>query len=413
MTVRENTLLAWRAAAFMIGGALPLILMGRAVLGVWLGLGIVFGLVAMGSSVFKAETWRSALAAPAVRLSVVVLFGLSVSCAFSIDKLYSYSRLAEVGGMMLGGLLLYVVLRDMPTRAINYGLKVMGVLTIVMILLSLADAFSDSQRLSTALHGSKKWNLDSRLNYMSSVFAVLLPYLWVWLHRKWRDGEFMARTFAVPLAILGFLTVFACGGRAGWVAVMVATLMYLVLGGRWHGLVLHRRHWLMLPIVLVAGPVGYGLSRGWDVMLGRLAFWNEGGNGTMMSGRGEIWQFAISHMGDNPITGIGLSAFRKLPLPEHVGAAFSNAHPHNFLIQLFLETGLLGTLPVLALIIVVLAYLWRYAQVNLYGLGGLCSVTAFLVASLANTSIFQAWWLAFFVVSATFGVRLCRLERKS
>lgn len=411
MTVRENTLLAWRASAFMIGGALPLILMGRAVLAAWLLLGIIFGFVAMGAAAYKQEVWSSAFKTPAVRLSVVTLFGLFLSCVFSIDPMYSYGRLAEVAGMMLGGLLLFVVLRDMPTRAVNYGLKVMGVLTIIVILFSLADAFSDSQRLSTALHGSRKWNLDSRLNYMSSVFAVLMPYLWVWLHRKWRDGEFMARAFALPVAILGFFTVFTCGGRAGWVAILVAAVLYLILGGLWHGLVLHRRHWLMVPLVVIAGPIGYGLSRGWDVMLGRLQFWNEP-NGEFMSGRGNVWQFAMDHMGDNPITGIGLSAFRKLPIPEGVELS-SNAHPHNFLIQLALETGIVGTLPALAVVVVVLAYLWRYAQVNLYGLGALCSVVAFLVASLANTSIFQAWWLAFFIVSAIFGVRLCRLERKS
>jgi O-antigen ligase len=411
VTVRENTLLAWRAAAFLIGGALPMILMGRAVLAVWLGLGLIFGLVAMGRSAFAAETWSSALRTTGVKISGVLFFGLTVSCAYSIDAAHSYSRLLEVSGIMLAGLLLYVILRDMPARALNYSLKVMGVLTIIMILLCLADAFSNSQRLSMGLHGSRKWAEASRLNYMSSVFAVLLPYLWVWLHRKWRDGEFVARMLAVPISALGFFTVFACGGRAGWVAIVVATVLYLVLGGRWHGLVLHTRHWVMLPLVMVAGPVGYGLSRGWDVMLGRLAFWNEP-NGAAMSGRTEIWQFALGHMGDNPISGIGLSAFRKLPLPEVTSEAFSNAHPHNFLIQLALETGIVGTVPALALIAVVLVSLWRYAQVNLYGLGGFCSVAAFLVASLANTSIFQAWWLAFFVVSAIFGVRLCRLERK-
>ncbi|MBI1364119.1 MAG: hypothetical protein GC134_09050 [Proteobacteria bacterium] len=411
MTVRENTLLAWRASAFMLGGALPLILMGRAVMAVWLLLGIIFGLIAMGQAALKAETWTSALGTTGVKICGVVFLTYSVSCAFSVDPVYSYSRLLEVGGLMLGGLLLFVVLRDMPARALNYGLKIMGITTILMMGLCLADAFSNSQRLSMGLHGSKKWQSDSRLNYMSSVLAVLLPYMWVWLHRKWRDGEYAARLLAMPLAAAGFFTVFACGGRAGWVAAVVATTLYLVLGGRWHGLVLHRRHWLMLPFILIAGPVGYGMSRGWDVLWGRLTFWNEP-NGLAMSGRGEIWRFAVSHLGDNPITGIGMNAFRKLDIPQGLDLA-SNAHPHNFLIQLLLETGILGTLPTLALIGLVLAYLWRYAQVNLYGLAGLCSVSAFLVASLANTSIFQAWWLVFFVFGAILGVRLCRVERKA
>lgn len=404
---RTRDMMAWNGAAVFLGGALPMLLMGRAVMAVWLVLGIVFGLFAVGRKLWQGSLWRSAVMTRGVALSAAMLGALFLSAVFSIDVGYSMGRFGELLGLALGALLLFVVLREMPGRSLHLSIKVMAICTVGAILLVLADAFSDSQRLSAALHG-RKWDQVHRLNYMSSVLAVLLPYLWVWLLKRARDQEPLALLFALPISLVGFFAVFVCGGRAGWAAVFVAAVLLLWLGGRWHGVVLHTRHWVALPVFLALGPIGYGLSRGWDVMLERILVWRE--QMGAMSGRGDIWAHAWNHVGDNWLTGIGINAFRKLPVPFEPFP--SNAHPHNFVLQLLLETGLVGTAAAFALIGAVMLYLWRHAQVNLWGLAGLCSLVAFWVASLANTSIFQPWWLVFFIVSTAFALRLCRQEAK-
>ena len=322
---RTRDMMAWNGAAVFLGGALPMLLMGRAVMAVWLVLGIVFGLFAVGRKLWQGSLWRSAVMTRGVALSAAMLGALFLSAVFSIDVGYSMGRFGELLGLALGALLLFVVLREMPGRSLHLSIKVMAICTVGAILLVLADAFSDSQRLSAALHG-RKWDQVHRLNYMSSVLAVLLPYLWVWLLKRARDQEPLALLFALPISLVGFFAVFVCGGRAGWAAVFVAAVLLLWLGGRWHGVVLHTRHWVALPVFLALGPIGYGLSRGWDVMLERILVWRE--QMGAMSGRGDIWAHAWNHVGDNWLTGIGINAFRKLPVPFEPFP--SNAHPHNF-----------------------------------------------------------------------------------
>lgn len=404
--MREEQQVMWRFAAVLIGCAMPAMLLGRAVTAVCLALGILLGLLAThGTSLRSSLRYMAQSKLLWIAASLVVSFGLST--VFSIDVSHSLQHFVQLLGIGVMAFLFYLVVREMPARMLRLSLQSLCITTLVVLVLVLVDAFGHDPRLAQALHGDKAQNLH-RLNYMSSVLAVLIPFLWAWLLQREREHEVLASRFAVPVSILSFWAVFACGGRAGWVAATLAAAVFLVVTGRRFNLTLHTKHWLIGIVVVVLGPLFYGLSRGFDVMMARISMAGE--HYGIGSGRVGIWEFAVSHMFDNPLTGIGLGAFRKLPLPAE--GIISNSHPHNFVLQLGLESGILGLLAGLALMVFLLRQFWVYAQGNIYGLAAFCSLLAFFTASLANTSIFQAWWLTFLVFVSIFGLRLGWSERR-
>jgi hypothetical protein len=397
--LKEERHIFWATSAVLIGAAMPLILIGRAVSAGALILGIIIGLIATKGTSLRS-TMETLKTSKMCRIIGVMLVAFAASIPFAIDPAYAANKMLQIMGMAFASLLLYTAMREMPRRYVTTVIQVLGVTTVCIAFLAGLDAFLNDERLSSALHG-RKWNNLHRLNYMSSVLGVLLPFLWAWMLRRHRDGATLAKWFALPLILVTFLIVFVCGGRAGWVGATAAAIFFLWGASKYHNVVIHRKHWFMGGLAVLLGPVAYGAVRGFDVMKERLSLLGET-NG-IGSGRLEIWNFAIKHFGDNPLTGIGMGNFRKLPIPEE--GIVSNAHPHNFVIQLYLETGAFGLLTATVFIFYLLRLFKHYSEGHLYGLAAYAGLIAFFVASLANTSIFQPWWLTFMVFVAILGNR--------
>ncbi len=398
--LKEERHIFWATSAVLLGSAMPLILIGRAISAGALVLGIIIGLIATKGTSLRS-TMNTLRTARIAKIIIAMIASFALSVPFAIDPSFALKHLIQLIGMVFASFLLYTVMREMPRRYLTKLIRVLGVTIVIIALLAGLDAILNDERLSKALHG-RKWNQIHRLNYMSSVFAVLLPFLWAWLLRAYRDGATLAKGLAFPLILITFMVLFICGGRSGWVGATVAMVVFLYGASKYHNLVIHRKHWFMGVLVVLTGPLAYGFARGFDIMKERIGLGVEAiGIG---SGRLEIWSFAIKHLLDNPFTGIGLGNFRKLPIPAE--GIVSNAHPHNFIIQLFLETGLIGLATASIFIIYMLSVFRKYSHGHLYGLAAYSGLIAFFVASLANTSIFQPWWLTFMVFIAILGNRV-------
>ena len=111
-----------------------------------------------------------------------------------------------------------------------------------------------------------------------------------------------------------------------------------------------------------------------------------------------IWGFTISKIKEKPILGFGpdtsnfIKEGQRIINSEHTGTMkFIPSHPHNFLLELLLETGLLGTLSFLIFIFLMNYNLFKKANYN---------EKFFIIffngyywgASLVNFSYWQAWW---------------------
>jgi exopolysaccharide production protein ExoQ len=117
-----------------------------------------------------------------------------------------------------------------------------------------------------------------------------------------------------------------------------------------------------------------------------------------------IWQFAAERIAERPLLGWGLNGARSIPgnkdkteiwLQSGDGTLFPMLqdrlplHPHDFALQIWLETGAVGALLVSAL-------LWRlFTRMSLqWGTPALSAGVAALMVGSVSFGIWQAWWLA-------------------
>jgi len=118
-----------------------------------------------------------------------------------------------------------------------------------------------------------------------------------------------------------------------------------------------------------------------------------------------IWQFAAEHIFEHPLVGWGLDASRAIPGNSeqlflfHFGATAETGqalplHPHNALIQIWLELGLVGVILVGAIFSLVVASIPKSLH-NRARSAALIATTAcsFTIAQL-GFGIWQGWWMA-------------------
>lgn len=387
----------WNLSAICIGFALPLAIFGPTPVYILLLLGIISGLVATHGASLRV-TVNMLLKSPITALVVAILTSYSISCFFALNPPYAFSKMMDIYIVTFAAVGLYMCLREMSGAHVRLLQKSMAISGLLVIAIFLADLFLNNLWYSELLHDDDRALTVHRFNFLSSILAVLLPFSWVWYVHKYNQAEPIARRFAFPLILLGFFSVVVFGGRAGWLGCGVALVLFLLIGNRHHHLVLHRMQWLWGGITGLVALGVYGITRGWDQLGERLFIADQGSRG-IAGGRLDLWHNAWVHFLDNPLFGIGLQNYRFLPEDNDL-------HPHNFILQLLVETGVVGTILSLILIGVVIFYFYRFSRKNIYGVAALCSMAAFWTASLANKSLFNIEWLVFFVVIALFGWRL-------
>lgn len=179
--------------------------------------------------------------------------------------------------------------------------------------------------------------------YVGAALATTLAF--VFSDDPDRHAAFM---LAIPLSLAVFLTF----TRGAWLGVSIALVAILLIQRRWK---------IMLGLVSVAGVglISVALIR--PTLLARVFRLGEG-TGTA---RREIWASAINAIRDSPFFGLGLDQF------SHVDAArygipqlrfLTLSHPHNLILDVWTQLGLLGMIVMLTWLIVTFTRTWRNRQ---------------------------------------------------
>ncbi|MFZ2620181.1 MAG: O-antigen ligase family protein [Alphaproteobacteria bacterium] len=395
--LREEKTILWRTSATLLGLALPAVLLGRGLMFGCLIASVLCGLLATKGASLRGSM-RLVLGSPFLWLGGCILAAAVLSSALGIAPEYSLRKTSELALAMLITFGLFLTLREMPGRHVQLVLASVVSGAAGVAVLAFVDVFVDSDRFSAALHGMDKATSYYRLNYMSSMLAVLLPFVWAFYHKRVGEGAEVPKMTAPIVLPLTMAAVFVCGGRAGWLAVLAALGVFLFMAGRYHHLNLHAKQWLAMVGTVVLGMVAFVGAHGFDVLLNRLEMTGAEQARGIGGGRMAIWEHAWAHMADSPLTGIGVNAFRYLP-------GNVDAHPHNMTLQIGLELGAIGSILVVGLALLLLRVMYKYGQGSIYGVAGLASVVAFITAGQFNKSVFDLEWLACLMVVALLGWR--------
>lgn len=376
-------------AMALMGVAMPGMVLGNVATYVPLLLGLVLLLAALGARGWR-ESARRAVESPLACVVVVLLAVLLAGSLTGLNPSYSV-RHWKVLGLVAGiGFLLWHGMRQLTPEQGGRLWRWLAFGTLASFAVVLVIALGEPWFLKMGLYTLEDAWTQMRLRFFSSVLAVILPFCWVW----WlRDGEGRLRLQWRGLALCGLsvVMVVVCAGRAGWLGVAASGLVCAWMLWRHHGLKLAPVKLAVTALVtLPAAGLAYALIYGLDSIKERVGVTvPERGLG---GGRLDIWELAWAHMFDKPVFGIGVNGFRFLP-----GADY---HPHNFLLQLGLEGGMLGLGLGLALLGLLLWQAFRRGRDSVMAAAAFAGLAGFAVCALTNKSIFNPEWLLFLAVLA-------------
>ncbi len=380
----------WITSAITLGAALPFVILHRpSIMYTLVTIGIISGLLAVSRPAALAHV-RAVTSSRTAILIGCMFAAFFISSALGNTPLYSLRKWVQLPLAAAGALALYVALAEMPEKYRDMLLASLTSATVFITALLLLGMSLDAPTVTYIMTGDNK-PADESFRSWSSASAMLLPFVAAWLYTTRNALEGWGTKAILAICALGLV---ATGGRAGWVGGAAALGVWVAGMARWHGIRLRPIHAVNLAAVALSGIGLYWVLFGAEYVTSRLLLTSDIG---IMSGRLEVWRVAIAHLGDSPLIGIGLSGYRHLPDATYI-------HPHNWLLQMGLETGLIGTLLYCGLLGWIALHYISKARQNIYALAGLASLTAFAISGLANTSIFNMWWVSYFVVTTILGV---------
>jgi O-antigen ligase len=128
-----------------------------------------------------------------------------------------------------------------------------------------------------------------------------------------------------------------------------------------------------------------------------------------------VWRFANDRLSERPIHGWGMRASRAIPGGEvliDVGGRRPGKtmplHPHNGLLQIWLELGAIGALLAAAFLFAAVSALRRLEADRAGHAALIATITTGFAYSSLSYGIWQTWWLAAMALSVIFTLTLAR-----
>lgn len=330
------------------------------------------------------------------KLLTLAFLSFGVSSYYGIHPEYSISQWQEFMTVFIGGILLAMGAQHIQNKSLKilpkYIAMAGGAFSVMMLLEISGIGFF----ISDQIRDLEKAPLEMQIRSFSSVIAVTIPFAWIYALRH-------KSLIAWLPALLMVAGAFACGGRAGWLSLSTGFIAFFFLYD-WHLLAqtgkakaLYLLHFILGSIV---GLLAYKNMVGSASFTQRIELTGSEAGG---SGRTDIWAFTFDKFLENPIMGIGIKGFRHLDFSTH--QLTSTMHPHNALLELLLETGIVGTFLICAFagigfvkLVQAMLHRRKHNQNSDMQTALILCFFTFAVSSMTLTSIFHAWWLTFFVV---------------
>jgi putative inorganic carbon (HCO3(-)) transporter len=220
-------------------------------------------------------------------------------------------------------------------------------------------------------------------NTSNAVALYLVPLIGIAASLVLYERDRRVRIVSAAFLALALGATFLSLSRGGYFALAVIALILAIV---------NRYRWYLLPAVVVAGAV---LSR-IPAIATRLAHeinLNDPNNSFVS--RVHLWQAALRMLRDHPILGTGMFGFSRSIQPYRGGVYEENLiYPHNLVLDMWTETGLLGLVSFGWLLVQAFRISWRGwtsgpLPWRAIQLGIVLAMTAVVVHGLVDVSYFK------------------------
>lgn len=231
-------------------------------------------------------------------------------------------------------------------------------------------------------------------NQLAGLICFYLPALLSVLAGGRKDFPRAGRLLLIGVAGVSAAILVLTQSRGGWIGLLAGLFILLALWGAVLGPTRGRRVVRLAALVMVVAGVVLALEFGPQRMR---AFWSDPpretvvGDLSTLNYRKELWPWAVTAVGDFPLTGVGLGAFRAVAFrlyPLALSSENDFGHAHNIMLQMALDVGLPGLVAYLAVLLLCAAVGWRAARrdpfFRPYALGILAGLAALHVYGIAD-----------------------------
>jgi O-antigen ligase len=347
--------------------------------------------------------------------TVLALFTIvmcAASASWSFDASKTLERTLRVALVLLPGALFFALPGALST--LDFSRLARGVFRffpLVMIgagLIIVLDLFAGGLLYNIARENTEEMNY-SRINRSVIAFTfMLLPTLWMLWQARLKHTK---KTTLIAAALCGITALIFYGteSQSAQMALGIAAIIFVAFPVRW------RAAWVALGLFIIIAMSFAPWIATW--MFDALAAnaktvpWISRG---YAAERMEIWDFIARKIFENPIYGFGLEAARDI---EHFetknlyNPVDHVLHPHNFILQIWIEFGALGIAFVSALYAVILKAI--YEQPEMLRRFLLALFLALSAVAATTYGLWQAWWLGVFIVIAALCAFITRAYKEN
>jgi putative inorganic carbon (hco3(-)) transporter len=421
---RDSWLLQWAEpiGAFLVALVFALApFVSNSLIGVLLFAGAAFWvlLTLSDETVYPQQGQSLPLRVTPIHLVVLLYWGISVvATALSPVKLDAAKGLMKLTLYLLFFALMARVLRSHRIR--SWILLLFLLVSLIVSVYGLRQWFFGAQALATWVdptsNAAKLTRVYSYLGnpnllagYLEPAIALSISAFFAW--QRWLPKALAMTMFGVNSACL-VLTF----SRGGWIGFVVSLFVFLVLLVYWYSVQLPAqwRPWAM-P-VLLGGSAGVLLLAVLFVepVRDRVSSMFVGRNDSSNNFRLNVWAAVIEMIKDRPVLGIGPgnNAFNKI-YPQYMRARYSALSAYSIFLEVAVETGLIGLLCFLWLLIVTfnqgIQQLHRLrALANRQGfwlMGAIAAVSGMIAHNLFDTVWYRPevntlWWLMIAIIAS-------------
>jgi O-antigen ligase len=318
---------------------------------------------------------------------------LSASALWGINPGAAFERGYKTTALLLGGALLFSVTPYIDAEKFR---KYFPWAMIVTAALLCIDLYFNRVLLEVfhagnySLNGKDNFALLNRptVFFILSLFAALAC-----LRGRFKSAE------GLLLGLLTALLLYKTDSQSAQVAALGGIILYFLFPNK------IKAAWIGLFAILAAGV----LAMPWIV---QVAFQQYGSIGageegsllyvTYAGARLEIWDFVANHIMQHPLLGFGADA-TKFILNDTARINFTAdhiLHPHNFVLQLWLELGVLGPLFALAFLGMLIKAIYEMEPEAQRPM--IATLFATIAAAAASYGLWQGWWIGAFCLLFTY-----------
>ncbi|MBX2834562.1 MAG: O-antigen ligase family protein [Micavibrio sp.] len=355
-------------------------------------LAVVPGLFGLISFIYLKYCARSEvqIAKLPVIFSVMIIALASLSVVWALEGALAAERGLKLGLILLPGMLLLAVAKTQIFDN-HFFRRVFTGSVVVCGLLCCVDLFGNGALYRLLHEGDfgRTFNV-SQINRSVNGFAMF-AFIGLVVNFRPAKSDKVLRILSGMLAVTLVAVLYRTDSQSAQAALVFFALFYFFFPVA--------RDWawkvsaILIVIVMLVSPwVAQGL---YNNVAGRVAGANQWASDSYMADRMEIWDMVSRKALESPVFGFGIEATREIdhfdtqkiytPL-DHV------LHPHNSVLQIWIEFGVIGILLYAAIIVALFRYMSGFESIEARRLSIAVFVAMFFMMNTAY-GLWQGWWL--------------------